>query len=155
MKGAIQKPIGADFTVTRSDEVFLGSIKALMLAVLKDAMLCCQSCKHSRRRAEAQAWLFDREADGPFAFETICHALRIDPGYLRMGLRRWRMQQVNRAEQRRIVRRTPVMSQGEISAFPLRRRRRAVRSACDTGSARAIHGSPTRARATLPLPQER
>jgi hypothetical protein len=34
--------------------------------------------------ARARAWIVARDASWPFAFESICHQLNIDPGALRM-----------------------------------------------------------------------
>jgi hypothetical protein len=105
----------------RDEEIFVGSIKALMLAVLEDAMLCYQNVSHSRERAMAETWLFDQDADGPFAFENVCHVLGVNPGYLRRGLRRKRIEQLEGAETKRLVRRSPVTNKSRISAAPPRR----------------------------------
>ena len=113
----------------RADDSCARPIKRLMLAVLEDAMRCYQSYANSRSRAqrrlfiEAEGWLMDRKADGPFAFETVCETLGIDPSCLREGLRRWRLQQLDGLNPRRLARRSPVTRVGRISA-PLKRRRR-------------------------------
>jgi hypothetical protein len=66
-----------------------------MLAVLEDALRCVQTCAAARtpirRRMffEAQAWLSDRTARGPFAFEAVCDALGIQPNRLRDRIREW------------------------------------------------------------------
>jgi hypothetical protein len=52
--------------------------KQLMLALLVDALRCLQtssrvhSTDHRRSLAEAERWIADRKAQGPFAFETVC-----------------------------------------------------------------------------------
>jgi hypothetical protein len=113
----------------RGDDVNVRPIKRLMLAVLEDAMRCYQTYGNSRNRSqrrlflEAEGWLMDRKGDGPFAFETVCETLGIDPNCLREGLRRWRLQQLDGLNPRRLARRSPVTRAGRISA-PLRRRRR-------------------------------
>ncbi len=113
----------------RADDASIRPIKRLMLAVLEDAMRCYQTyaCTHNRamRRlfVEAEAWLMDKNGDGPFACVTICETLGIDPGCLREGLRRWRIQQMDGLNPRRLARRSPVTRIGRISA-PLKRRRR-------------------------------
>src|SRR5262249_8003547 len=113
----------------RADEASIRPIKRLMLAVLEDAMRCYQTyaCTHNRamRRlfVEAEAWLMDRNGHDPFGGVTICETLGIDPGCLREGLRRWRIQQMDGLNPRRLARRSPVTRIGRISA-PLRRRRR-------------------------------
>jgi hypothetical protein len=64
-----------------------------MLSVLKTPLRCLQTCAAARtpirRRMffEAQAWLSDRTARGPFAFEAVCDALGIQPNRLRDGIR--------------------------------------------------------------------
>jgi hypothetical protein len=113
----------------RAEDSCARPIKRLMLAVLEDAMRCYQSYASSRNRAqrrlfvEAEGWLMDRKADGPFAFATVCETLGIDPSCLREGLRRWRLQQLDGLNPRRLARRSPVTRVGRISA-PLKRRRR-------------------------------
>lgn len=113
----------------RADDSCARPIKRLMLAVLEDAMRCYQTYTNSRSRAqrrmfvEAEAWLMDRKAEGAFAFETVCETLGINPSCLRDGLRRWRFQQLDGLNPRRLARRSPVTRVGRISA-PLKRRRR-------------------------------
>jgi hypothetical protein len=69
--------------------------KALLLAVLDDAVRCFQDNIGSQNKKkqllfeEAEAWLFSEEADGVFSFVSICGLLGFDPGYVRRGLRRW------------------------------------------------------------------
>jgi hypothetical protein len=122
---------GQYYEGVRADDACARPIKRLMLAVLEDAMRCYQTYTNSRNRAqrrlfvEAEGWLMDRNADGPFAFESVCETLGIDPNCLREGLRRWRLQQLGGLNPRRLARRSPVTSMGRISA-PLKRRRRKV-----------------------------
>ena len=116
------------YSGARADDLPIRPIKRLMLAVLEDAMRCYQTCGNARSRlrrrlfAEAEAWILDRRAEGPFAFETICQTLGIEPDCLRKGLRHWRVQQLNGHNPRPLARRSPVTREGRISA-PLRRRR--------------------------------
>jgi hypothetical protein len=69
--------------------------KALLLAVLDDAVRCFQDNVLSQNKKkqllfeEAEAWLFSDESDGVFSFVSICALLGFDPGYVRRGLRRW------------------------------------------------------------------
>ena len=72
--------------VHANDPRFHGT-KQLMLAVLVDALRCFQN---RRNAAEAEAWIADRHARGPFAFEIVCGVLGIDADYLRSGLSEWR-----------------------------------------------------------------
>lgn len=125
----------------RAHDLPIRPIKRLMLAVLEDAMRCYQTCGNARGRArrrlfaEAEAWLLDHRADGPFAFETICQTLGIDPGCLRSGLRHWRVEQLGGSNPRPLARRSPVTREGRISA-PLRRQRLkgAQRASVENGS---------------------
>jgi hypothetical protein len=133
----------------RADDSCARPIKRLMLAVLEDAMRCYQAYTNSRSGAQrrlfvdAEAWLMDRKADGPFAFEAVCETLGIDPRCLREGLRRWRLQQIDGLNPRRLARRSPVTRVGRISA-PLKRRRRKssqVAAGDDGGIAAAVNGN--------------
>jgi len=88
------------------------AIKRLMLAVLEDALRRLQN--HAVNRdpvdrkalAEAETWILDRKAQGPFAFETICEVLGIQPDHLRDGIRKWRGQLSNGGGSRRLQRRS-------------------------------------------------
>jgi hypothetical protein len=101
-------------------------MKRLQLAVLEDALRCLQTYTESRnpihRRmfAEAEFWISDRKAHGPFAFEAICEALDIQPDDLRNGIRQWRMQLSNGSNSRRLQRRS--MRRSEPKGSPVRRR---------------------------------
>jgi hypothetical protein len=69
---------------------------ALMGAVLQDAINCFQrSAVSDKRRAqrlarEAEEWFFAKENGYVFSFVNICAVLGLDPGYIRLGLKRWR-----------------------------------------------------------------
>ena len=86
---------------------------------------------------EAEGWLMDRRGDGAFAFETVCETLGIDPRYLREGLRRWRVQQLDGMNPQRLARRSPVTRIGRISA-PLKRRRRKLSETATAGDGGGI-----------------
>jgi len=82
--------------------------KQLMLAVLVDALQCLRTGAQGstaiqlRALAEAEAWIADRKGQGPFAFETICETLEINPDWLRESLRGWR--NLPRGHQRSVCR---------------------------------------------------
>ena len=146
----------------RADDACVRPIKRLMLAVLEDAMRCYQTYAASRSSAqrrlfvEAEAWLMDRRADGAFAFITVCETLGIDPNCLREGLRRWRVEQLDGLNPRRLARRSPVTRIGRISA-PLKRRRRkrcVAAEAVDDSLAVAVTGNGNGSRVAL-LDRER
>lgn len=133
------------YSGARADDLAIRPIKRLMVAVLEDAMRCYQTCGNARssarRRlfAEAEAWIMDRRAEGPFAFETVCQTLGIEPDCLRKGLRHWRVQQLNGHNPRPLARRSPVTREGRISAPLRRRRRKAMQAALSTSGS----GAPT------------
>jgi hypothetical protein len=120
---------GQYYDCLRGDNAPARPIKRLMLAVLVDAIRCYQTYVNSHSRAqrrmfvEAEAWLMDSKADGPFAFETVCATLDIDPSCLRQGLRRWRLQELDGTNTCRLSRRAPVTGARRIGA-PTKRRPR-------------------------------
>lgn len=65
----------------------------LMLAVLEEALVTFQRGLNSpvperrKRFCEVDRWVLERDSDWPFSFENICQTLRIDPDYIRAGLR--------------------------------------------------------------------
>jgi hypothetical protein len=70
--------------------------KRLMLAVLEEAVATFQrhvdaKSRHGQRVfSEAEEWIRSTDSSWPFAFENICHALDIEPEFLRRGLERWK-----------------------------------------------------------------
>ncbi len=111
------------------------AIKRLMSAVLEDALRCLQTCAdartHVRRRMffEAQAWISDRTARGPFAFEAVCEALGIEPNRLRDGIREWYLQPSSGMNSQRRTRRSVGRSVGPLGSPVPRVRRRMRREA--------------------------
>jgi len=85
--------------------------KGLQVAVLTDAVLTFHRCAGDERArarrlfTEVESWFASDDADGPFAFITICHSLRLDPSYIRRGLLPWCAHQKPTAQQRRRLRR--------------------------------------------------
>jgi hypothetical protein len=111
---------GQYFEGVHRDNPATGAIKRLMSAVLEDALRCLQTCARARapigRRMffEAQAWISDRTARGPFAFEAICEALGIERNRLRYGIREWYLQPSGRMNSHRLTRRSVGRSEGPI-----------------------------------------
>ena len=74
--------------------------KRLMLAVLEEAVATFQrhagtKTRHGQRVfREAEEWIESTDDSWPFAFENICHALDIEPEFLRRGLRSWKEAQL-------------------------------------------------------------
>ncbi len=118
------------FDGRRGDDPSMHATKRLMLAVLEDAFRCLQSytLAHTplarRSYVETQAWIADRSAHGPFAFETICEALGIEPNRLRQGIRDWCSQISSGANHRRLKRRSIGRQPGPLRTGQRRRRRR-------------------------------
>jgi hypothetical protein len=60
----------------------------LMLAILEDALgILLKPAAYQRRRralrAETEQWLLSNDTAWPFSFLNVCHALALDPGWLR------------------------------------------------------------------------
>lgn len=68
---------------------------ALLYAILEDAIDCFRKQFVSRKRRdlrlarEAEEWLFSESAHWSFSFVNICAVVGLDPGYIRIGLKRW------------------------------------------------------------------
>jgi hypothetical protein len=67
--------------------------KELMLAVLKDAILNYKKRMHLGNALfkEAETWLFEREGDRLFSFETVCAVLGLSPGKIRSEVIAWKL----------------------------------------------------------------
>ena len=78
-------------TFRRSE--YLEPEKALLLAILEDAIHCYRKFASARNRAgrqqfrEAEEWLMGGGDGWVFAFDHICEILGLDPEYVRRGLR--------------------------------------------------------------------
>ena len=81
--------------------------KRLMLAVLEDAVGTFQKYANARDRAgqklfaEVEDWFASDDQEWPYSFVNICHALGLEPAYLRRGLARWRDRQRDARGRRR------------------------------------------------------
>jgi len=70
--------------------------KALMFAVLREAVECFQENALCRTRWEevqfkdAERWIFQDDHAWLFSFINICDAFAMNPGYLRQGLLGWK-----------------------------------------------------------------
>ena len=98
--------------------------RALMLAVLEDALWCIEAGRRRRtfsaRRlaADAEAWLLSDDRDWPFSFLNICEVLGFEAGTFRA---RFRRSGNGRADARRIRLRAPIRMRGMTVASELRR----------------------------------
>jgi hypothetical protein len=83
---------GRYFDVFRNSERLVPE-KALVLAVLEDAIHCFQQYSVARDRAgkqkfsEAENWIMRQGRDWVFTFDNVCELLGLDPQYVRRGLR--------------------------------------------------------------------
>jgi len=64
-------------------------IKALMLAVLDNGILCYLS-DEPRLRTEAEHWVAATSSRSLFSFAVVCEILGLEPDAVRAQLRRWR-----------------------------------------------------------------
>lgn len=89
---------GSPLLLTGFSEVAAASLqpeKRLMLALLEGAVGDFQkyttafSGRGRRLFAEADAWFRSTATDDPLNFENVCHALGLEPAFIRAGLRRW------------------------------------------------------------------
>jgi hypothetical protein len=101
--------------------------KRLQVAVLADAVLTFHRyAGNERTRArclftEVEAWFTSDDADGPFTFITICDSLKVDPSYIRRGLRQWRTHLEAMTEQKRSLRRDSNGTRHQVVLPRLRR----------------------------------
>lgn len=78
-------------TFQRSE--YLEPEKALLLAILEDAIHCYRKFASARNRAgreqfrAAEEWLMGGGDGSVFAFNNVCDFLGLDPDYVRRGLR--------------------------------------------------------------------
>jgi len=67
---------------------------ALMYAVLEDAFLCFQKrfegeTRRMQQARQAEAWFFSEDFHWLFSFVSVCHALGLQPQFIRLKLRNW------------------------------------------------------------------
>jgi hypothetical protein len=76
--------------------------RRLMAAILEDAVDCFQKylwAKDNRSRnlrMEAESWFLSDDDSWPFSFINVCHALDLEPGFIRRGLISWKERQLAR-----------------------------------------------------------
>lgn len=74
--------------------------RRLMAAILEDAIDCFQKylwAKDNRSRnlrQEAESWFLSDDDSWPFSFINVCHALDLEPDFLRRGLWNWKEKQL-------------------------------------------------------------
>jgi hypothetical protein len=81
--------------------------KRLILSVLEDAIECYMKCieattsKGQRLFREAEEWINREDKKWVFSFDNVCDMLDINPGYMRVGLRKWKQRHLEMMEVRR------------------------------------------------------
>jgi hypothetical protein len=81
-----------------------GPEERLLFAILEDAISCYQTYLLARKQPErllfkeAEWWIFNDGAEF-ISFNNICDALRINPAYVRRGLRAWKEWRLQRASE--------------------------------------------------------
>lgn len=83
---------GQYFDIFRGREQ-LGPERALVLALLEDAIHCYRQHRRAHDRAgrqkfsEAERWIMRQGRDWVFTFDNVCELLGLDPQYVRRGLK--------------------------------------------------------------------
>ena len=96
------------FFDTLRRKAYLEPEKALMLAVLEDAVWCIQKyaeCSKGRGKRlfnEARDWILDEDEDWLFSFNNICDALGLKPTYLRRALSDMMERELAKASRRKL-----------------------------------------------------
>jgi hypothetical protein len=129
------------------------AVKRLMLAVLSDAVRCFLAYAAARDRtgrlrfAEAEAWILDHKAEGPFAFVTICESLGIEPNCLREGIRQFGLLHADGSKLSRLGWRPPANRARPtvLSIRPRHRRCRTNKAGIELTSAIARHAADANA----------
>jgi hypothetical protein len=101
--------------------------RRLMAAILEDAIDCFQKylwAKDNRSRnlrLEAESWFLSDDDGWPFSFINVCHALDLEPGFIRRGLMSWKERQLaQRAALAESAGTSPLVpSQGEASPMSM------------------------------------
>ena len=80
------------FATFRRSE-YLEPERALLLAILEDAIHCYRKDRAARDRAgrerfrEAAQWIMEERDDWLFSFRNVCELLGLDPQFIRRGLK--------------------------------------------------------------------
>ena len=80
------------FATFRRSE-YLEPEKALLLAILEDAVHCYRKYRAARDRSgqerfrEAEQWIMEEGNDWLFSFGNVCELLGLDPQFIRRGVR--------------------------------------------------------------------
>ena len=120
-----------EYRKTSERKTFLEPERKLAYAVLEDAVLCFQrfinatSKKEKRLYQEAVGWIFATENTPTFSFANVCDICGFDPGFLRMGLRKWSEQNRLNGTSRKTIAQLSPRSARQSRLHGYRRRDRA------------------------------
>jgi hypothetical protein len=110
MDEEIPKVLGSEAPAGYLETLRRGTLdpeESLLLAVLEDAVACFQkysAARDSKGKAmfrEAEQWIMKANDAWIFSFDNVCELLRLNPEYVREGLRRWQKKLVRGEESRR------------------------------------------------------
>jgi hypothetical protein len=88
--------IPGQFLATYKRRLHMDPERALMFAILQDAVVCFQDCagaQEKRKRRlflDAEEWIMSDDHHYLFSFENVCASLALNASYLRRGLVRWK-----------------------------------------------------------------
>ena len=97
------------YLATFRRKILLSPEKTLMLAVLRDAVVCFQDyagAQDQRKRRlflETEEWILSEDSFHLFSFENVCASLGFDAGYLRRGLMRWKYKTLGIGHRRKVA----------------------------------------------------
>jgi hypothetical protein len=84
--------LGDQYFATFRRSEYLEPEKALLLAILEDAVHCYRKYRGARdhsgreRFREAEEWIMGGGNDWIFSFQNVCELLGLDPQYIRRGI---------------------------------------------------------------------
>lgn len=85
--------LGDQYFATFRRSEHLEPEKALLLAILEDAIHCYRKYRAARDRTgrerfrESEQWIMEEGDDWLFSFANVCELLGLDPQYIRRGVR--------------------------------------------------------------------
>jgi hypothetical protein len=97
-------PLAQEYFESLHKRTHLEGEKALLLAVLEDAIDCFQKYRFAQSPrgrglfCEAEHWIMEAKNGSVFSFDSVCELLELNPNHLRQGLRRWKENTDNKAD---------------------------------------------------------
>jgi hypothetical protein len=96
----------SQFFATLKQKTHACGERRLMVAILEDAIECFQKhfwardTRSRNLRTEAENWFLSDDESWPFSFVNVCHALDLQPEFLRRGLWLWKEQELAKQQPR-------------------------------------------------------